>query len=635
MRAELILSGDGMAHKIDGINCPKCGAQTTNVPRGDTFSFQCKNCRDLFRVIVNSWDDLNPNHPAQNSSICRRNESMRRDSASVDAFQASPAVGESVGAGSHLKPKEYTCAVIITEDNLKAYIQLSGPDEASVTADEIKQVLTRNKIEYGVIDYRVIQGILKYDSVRKKPFMVAEGRAPKPGRDASVKYFFELECPKTGHIKQNGRVDFRDKGKIPHVREGDLLAEKTSLVPGESGMDVFKRLIPAVKCRDIRLRSVKGARLSSDKQKVYAGKEGRPVLTFGGKLSVVSEITISGDVCLKTGHIDYPGNVIVSGAVCEGFRVRGHDVRAKEIFGAQVDTSGSVRVSGGIVGAEIRCRCNVTAKFIRDSRICAYGNVFVEKEIIDSEVLAGGSCHVAKGKIISSDVSARQSIKAVDIGTEVSNPCGLRVGIADYIRKDIRRISDSIATGKAKLDKMCDWESKLGKGRLQVADKIDQITLFLNMPGEGFYQPVEKIPANAGSRNLKGINQILGLSGENGRDSGSTSTLFRLIRQKDQLDGTLKRIREEKKQLQDTIEELEDEKKDIILWDNGQKSSPVVRVDGTLYAGTRIVGPHSKLRITDSLQKGVVKEVKKNSPESGGLWEMIVASLKTKTNSAD
>jgi uncharacterized protein (DUF342 family) len=63
---------------------------------------------------------------------------------------------------------------------------------------------------------------------------------------------------------------------------------------------------------------------------------------------------------------------------------------------------------------------NLKAGHIHNSDIILAGDLAVEKEIIESTIEANGRCLINDGIIISSTISARMGITAMDIGTEAS-----------------------------------------------------------------------------------------------------------------------------------------------------------------------------------------------------------------------
>ena len=182
--------------------------------------------------------------------------------------------------------------------------------------------------------------------------------------------------------------------------------------------------------------------------KLYANVDGRPELRADGKVYVFTDLEIRGDVDLKTGHVDFQGNILVSGTVQSGFRVKGGSLTANEILKAEVEVTGDLVVFGGIIGATVRSGGNVRARYIHDAHVEALGDVVVEKEIMDSRIETSGACSASNGHIRSCHIQAKKGIEAGEMGSEASKQCVLVVGTNDRARNEIERLKRDIALKK-------------------------------------------------------------------------------------------------------------------------------------------------------------------------------------------
>jgi len=99
----------------------------------------------------------------------------------------------------------------------------------------------------------------------------------------------------------------------------------------------------------------------------------------------------------EDGNIDFDGNVVVRGAIIDGFTIKCGNLNAKEIFGAKIFAIGDVHVSGGIIRTQIIAEGNVNAKFIMNSNIKSFGSVLVDKEVIDSKIRSSGNFIETRG----------------------------------------------------------------------------------------------------------------------------------------------------------------------------------------------------------------------------------------------
>jgi len=309
------------------------------------------------RLIRDMLVDTGALTEKQRDSILTEQKRLEEEVESPDG------VSDSAGGPEPGTKHESALDLTVSEDGVAAYISITADLSDSISLEEVKDFLQDRGIKYGIVDDSLIGEFLGHEALQKEGFKIAEGKAPKPGTHASVKYCFDIEHLKVGAAKAGGAIDFKDRGEIPDVKEGDLLVEKTPMEKGEAGIDVYGNPIPAPETRDIRLRCGRGAELAEDGLKVFAKSEGQPKISFGGKISVFPEYKISGDVCLETGHVDFDGNIKVTGAIQSGFRVKGGNVSAKEILKAEIKSIGDVIVTGGITGARIKARGEVKAKY--------------------------------------------------------------------------------------------------------------------------------------------------------------------------------------------------------------------------------------------------------------------------------
>jgi hypothetical protein len=76
---------------------------------------------------------------------------------------------------------------------------------------------------------------------------IATGTDPIPDTPPQIKYHFDTDPLKIGTLTEDGLMDWKDRGKLPQVKEGDLLAEKIPGPKGKEGMDVYGKKIPIPK----------------------------------------------------------------------------------------------------------------------------------------------------------------------------------------------------------------------------------------------------------------------------------------------------------------------------------------------------------------------------------------------------
>jgi len=335
------------------------------------------------------------------------------------------------------------CELIVSEDRMRAELRAKTDTPGPVSPAAVRRLLKQKGITHGIVEDHELESSLPTLKGPETAVIIARGTPPETGRNAALQYHFAKD-QKIGTLGTRGEIDFKNRGEVPFVHQGDLLVEKNPAVPGIPGHDVFGTELTPLPVSDIKLIFGSGVESSEDRLKLYAKADGHPKISLGGRLSVVSDLVINGDVDLKSGHIDFEGNVKVTGTIQSGFNVKGADVEAKEIMGARITASGKVTTTGAIIGAVVKAQGNITAKYINHATLSTFGDIVVQKEITDSSINTSGACLLERGKILSSEISAKQGIAAVDIGTDLSPPCRLTVGVDDQVEAETERIRNAI-----------------------------------------------------------------------------------------------------------------------------------------------------------------------------------------------
>ncbi|HZK56862.1 MAG TPA: FapA family protein [Clostridia bacterium] len=185
---------------------------------------------------------------------------------------------------------------------------------------------------------------------------VVRGEKMIPPVDGRVKYMFDNEERIYKEKSETGELDFFYKGDINSVEEGSVLATIIPPVPGKPGLTVTGNIIPAPEGKHAKIYVGQGAGLINDGQAAVATINGRPV-TKGNKkiICVISELIVRGDVDIKTGHVNFKGDVKILGNVAEGLEVRaaGKVFIRGSVFHAKVYGGNGVYINNNLVGGSV------------------------------------------------------------------------------------------------------------------------------------------------------------------------------------------------------------------------------------------------------------------------------------------
>ncbi len=519
----------------------------------------------------------------------------------------------------------------ITKDFMAAFLTKTDDFDDNITVTEVKEALFENGILLGIADDKMIEGFIRSSGFKTKSFQVAKGIFPVQGRDARVEFFFNTDYLKAGGLTTDGSIDFKDRGEIPHVEEGTVLAEKLPMLESRLGHNIYGDEIDAVPGTDLALKIGKGAKLSEDGFKVLADVRGIPKYALSGHIFVHQEYVTGGDVDFETGHIKFDGNVNVQGRIKSGFKVNGNDIRAVELDGGTIDAQGDVRIAGGINEGKIYSRGNVFAKFIHNSEIMCMGNVVVEKEIVDSDVDCSGACVTENGKLISSRISSKMGVKAKNIGTERVRPNVIHVGRDAFSEKELEKNKADLDQLKVQIEKHLDAKEILKQENLELQK---QITALAHIQDRSQLEQKE-IASTIASLNINGETsppikdleekiQELKLQAQDAEQS-LDENFDKCEKIEDMIQARDRKIQA----LETTRDDLLAERNNLIAWSKDNPGKPVVIVTGAVLPETHIRGRHSEMRVGELIRHARITEILCTSDDGQSLnvYEMRVDSI--------
>lgn len=95
-----------------------------------------------------------------------------------------PELFEPVGGGILLK---------VNADKMSAYLKKTKEFDDTITADDIRAILLNNHIQYGVESDELIEGFINSSGFEQKPFKITSGKPKADGKDAKIKYHFNVD----------------------------------------------------------------------------------------------------------------------------------------------------------------------------------------------------------------------------------------------------------------------------------------------------------------------------------------------------------------------------------------------------------------------------------------------------------
>ena len=518
----------------------------------------------------------------------------------------------------------------ITADKMAGYICPLETPAPQASLESIKNLIQSENLSFGIVDDERIMQYLASEPAMEEPWLIAEGNPVRPGRPAEVKYFFDTSPLKAGTLDKSGAIDFKNRGKIPFVEQGTVIAEIVPPVLGQPGKDIYGNSIMPDEYHEIILSCGEGVnRQEQDPLKFVALTRGHPTLVNDATLCVSEVLTISGDIGIETGHVEFDGDIHVAGSIQEGYRVRGRTLRADEIFRADVQIDGDIIIVKGIIGATVRTDGSIRAKHVRDTVVDALGDINIETEAYESRIGTNGVFNIAGGTILCSRVSAMRGIHAAAIGREGSAPCELVVGVDNRQEGKIERIKLEIAEKEAEQetsrsqikeleDEQIALETELGK-LIRKEESATRRSLSLSVT-------FEKIKAANDRQNIIKLLQLI--KHTNQELDGVKAKMVTVLEEQDRLENRIQECRMQIKESEVLIEELGEDIDSIIELAKMRNSAAVVKVSGTIYGGTSIRSYRASMKVKGNHQRVQIQETKKSRDDSEYEYELTLSPLR-------
>ena len=500
--------------------------------------------------------------------------------------------------------KEKDVTIYIPEDGLTAWMVKNKQFDPDMLLSDLKEIIERNGIIYGMADDITLAAFLASPQDPDERFELAKGLAPVPGKDARIFYLFDKDYLSPGSVENDGSIDYRNRGDIPFVRTDTVLAEKIPSKSGRDGVNVFGDVVEAPPPMDLDIICGKGVALSEDRLKAVATLDGYPKLSQEGTLSVSDAHVIRGDVDFTTGHVKFDKNVFITGAIKAGFRVEANDVVARAVDGGIIHARGDVSVANGITDGTIKAKGHVSAGFIHRSTIACLGNMEIDKEVVESDILLEGTFEMSRGKMYASSVAARGGARIYHIGSVKAVPSTITVGVSPYIASELRFINRKVEKSQTDFDTKTSEQETLKKSLEEIESTIERIqTAAVTDGGEGFPD----------------------LSGPEDQQAA----LKALRHEKQKLQAKIIKVGLDIRVAKEEIAHWINEKFEIKRQNKTNPPRPILDIRGRILAGTRVKGIHSSTLISRDLARVRLIEMSCASDHKDGKlsWEMVANRL--------
>jgi len=308
---------------------------------------------------------------------------------------------------------------------------------APITPERMQAVLDSMGIKLKLDTYAFSTAIAEATEKNHpvKEVAICRGIRERDGKRGWFEMIFKDERPDVGLVAEDGSIDFRSRGMVRSVKEGELLGRLNPPERGLAGKDVYGKIITARDGRPFEMTIGERVTASPDGTEFSAREPG--MVHFVGNRLDVSDVYEVRDVNMATGNVALEkGSVHVKGTIFGTFVVKapGNILVDDVIEGAFVEAGGDVEVRSGIVmgsKGKITAKGGVSALYAQNATIVAHGDVNIKNEIANCIIFSAQRVIATRGlgRIIGSTIRCSKGVEANEIGSSFGVQTTILLGI--------------------------------------------------------------------------------------------------------------------------------------------------------------------------------------------------------------
>ena len=403
-----------------------------------------------------------------------------------DIVLAQEGVAREICEWSEPDPEDARVRVDVSEDRMSATIEAERPRRggAPLSEEMIREALRKAGVLYGVFEKSIRDLLLSARGEtdasggetaslprgRVVRALIARGKPAEAGMNESIQFYFEPRPrprprPRVPGASELAPVDFRKLDVIQTCRAQSLLAQIVEGSAGEEGRNVLgEKLEPPVLER-ASLEAGANVRLGDDGRTLHSLIDGHVRAFYDPEKRRaridVAEVLRLDEVNYSTGHVDFPGTVLVEGGALDGFRIRaeGDIIIKKSVGNVNLKARGDIILTGGIVSrgtGSIQAGGSVYARFVENAVVHARGSVYIEEAAMHARIAAGTDIVIegGRGELIGGVVLCGGMLKARKFGARNETETVLTIGLSPDVMEELERLENEYLEKREILDKI-------------------------------------------------------------------------------------------------------------------------------------------------------------------------------------
>lgn len=356
--------------------------------------------------------------------------------------------------------KEAVITVQLAKDNMTAAVSIEPPffTKNWPTLSDLEETLQKKNVVHG-IDKEALKKIVDLKII-EEPVIVAHGYAAQNGENAWVELLMDPDNVPQADLNAQ-IIDHRNRSAFMNVLKGQEIAVKHPATLGTDGKTVIGSPVKAIPGKDASFGSGGGLEVSENGLLLTAAIDGR-LSRKDGKLVILPELEVKGDVDFGTGNINFTGSVKIAGAVREGFHVfaAGNIEIKGTVEGAQVESLSDIIIGGGVRGmgkARIVAEGSISVGFVDQAVIQSNADIKVKDAVLHSTLSAQNAVIIMggqKGQLAGGKVQAGMEVACQTLGSEMGTKTEVIVGVPPALAERRKEVSAQIAQHKNNLEKL-------------------------------------------------------------------------------------------------------------------------------------------------------------------------------------
>lgn len=283
--------------------------------------------------------------------------------------------------------------------------------------------------------------------------VIARGARPVHEQGGGIEKLYEQDL---SAFPTDTAQSHYDRSKIVIVERDQPLLRIVHPVPGQDGVDVYGRPLAHKLARDPNV--VLGVNVRQEGNLIRANCPGA-VQYSDSKIFVEAKLNVPGDVDFSVGNINFPGDVIIAKNILDLFKVHSDaNITVQGLIeAAEVSAGQDLNSTGGMAGKEkgrFTAGANINAKYITNAVVRAEHNVTASIEIVNCDLICGGSVVVESGSLVGGHTVAQRGAKVKLLGSEAGVKTLVEVGVNEEIRQKCLEYAPAITENRQKAHKV-------------------------------------------------------------------------------------------------------------------------------------------------------------------------------------